>query len=201
MTRATAREWPGEETFAGRIVHPAVLAGGPRLARQEGRGDRQRRDGRDPGARAGREAAQVTMVQRSPSYIVSRPSVDFIAEWLKRWLPLTRRLRADAVEERAADRSSSIAGAAAAGAGRGQADRSSPRPTSAHGSTASRFLAGLQALGPAPVPGAGRRPVRRDPRGQGVGRHRGDRALHPGRAPAGDRRRASTRTSSSPRPG
>jgi len=29
----------------------------------------------------------VTMVQRSPSYIVSRPSVDFIAEWLKRRLP------------------------------------------------------------------------------------------------------------------
>jgi monooxygenase len=79
--------WPGEENFAGLIVHPqswpkdldwhakkvAVIGSGatavtlvPELARQ---------------------AAAVTMVQRSPSYIVSRPSVDFIAEWLKRWLP------------------------------------------------------------------------------------------------------------------
>lgn len=79
--------WPGEETFDGPIVHPqswpedlayagkrvAVIGSGatavtlvPELARQ---------------------AAQVTMVQRSPSYIVSRPSIDFIAEWLKRWLP------------------------------------------------------------------------------------------------------------------
>ena len=79
--------WPGEEDFAGPIIHPqfwpkdldyagkrvAVIGSGatavtlvPELAKQ---------------------AAQVTMVQRSPSYIVSRPTVDFIAEWLKRWLP------------------------------------------------------------------------------------------------------------------
>ena len=79
--------WPGEETFNGPIIHPqawpedldwagktvAVIGSGatavtlvPEMARK---------------------AAQVTMVQRSPSYIVSRPSVDFIAEWLKRWLP------------------------------------------------------------------------------------------------------------------
>ena len=32
-------------------------------------------------------AAHVTMLQRSPSYVVERPSVDAIAEWLKRWLP------------------------------------------------------------------------------------------------------------------
>jgi monooxygenase len=79
--------WADEEAFAGPIIHPqfwpeemdysgknvAVIGSGatavtlvPELART---------------------AAQVTMVQRSPSYIVSRPSVDFIAEWLKRWLP------------------------------------------------------------------------------------------------------------------
>ncbi len=79
--------WPGEEDFAGPIIHPqfwpkdldyagkrvAVIGSGatavtlvPELAKQ---------------------AAQVTMIQRSPSYIVSRPAVDFIAEWLKRWLP------------------------------------------------------------------------------------------------------------------
>ena len=36
-----------------------------------------------------KQAAHVTMVQRSPSYIVSRPAVDLIAEWLKGWLPAT----------------------------------------------------------------------------------------------------------------
>jgi monooxygenase len=80
-------DWPEEDSFAGPVVHPqfwpedlnwrdkkvAVIGSGatavtlvPELAR---------------------EAAHVTMVQRSPSYIVSRPSVDGIAEWLKRHLP------------------------------------------------------------------------------------------------------------------
>ena len=80
---------PGEESFAGPIVHPqswpedlnwrgkrvAVIGSGatavtlvPELAKA---------------------AAHVTMVQRSPSYIVSRPSVDVIAERLKRVLPPT----------------------------------------------------------------------------------------------------------------
>jgi monooxygenase len=78
--------WPGEGAFAGPIVHPqfwppdldfagkriAVIGSGatavtlvPALARA---------------------AAHVAMVQRTPSYIVSRPSVDAIAEWLKRRL-------------------------------------------------------------------------------------------------------------------
>ena len=78
--------WPGEHAFAGPIIHPqfwpedldysgkriAVIGSGatavtlvPELART---------------------AAHVTMVQRSPSYIVTRPSVDGIAEWLKRRL-------------------------------------------------------------------------------------------------------------------
>ena len=34
-------------------------------------------------------AAHVTMVQRSPSYIVSRPSRDGLADRLRRWLPLS----------------------------------------------------------------------------------------------------------------
>ena len=80
-------QWPGEGDFRGPIVHPqfwpetldcrgkkvAVIGSGatavtlvPELAR---------------------EAAHVTMVQRSPSYIVARPSVDGIAQWLKQWLP------------------------------------------------------------------------------------------------------------------
>ena len=80
--------WEGEETYAGTIVHPqfwpedldwrgksiAVIGSGatavtliPALAE---------------------EAAHVTMVQRSPSYVAARPSHDRIAAGLKRVLPL-----------------------------------------------------------------------------------------------------------------
>ncbi|OAN62779.1 flavin-containing monooxygenase [Sphingomonas sp. TDK1] len=77
----------GRETFHGRIVHPqfwtpdidyadkrvVVIGSGatavtlvPELARR---------------------AAHVTMLQRSPTYIVARPSQDGIANWLRRYLP------------------------------------------------------------------------------------------------------------------
>jgi monooxygenase len=79
--------FPGTEQFAGRIVHPqqwtedidyagkrvVVIGSGatavtlvPELARQ---------------------AAHVTMLQRSPTYVVSRPSEDALANRLRRWLP------------------------------------------------------------------------------------------------------------------
>ena len=79
----------GEEDFAGRIVHPqfwpedldwagkevVVIGSGatavtlvPEMAKR---------------------AAHVTMLQRSPSFVVSRPSVDGLAERLKRVLPAT----------------------------------------------------------------------------------------------------------------
>jgi cation diffusion facilitator CzcD-associated flavoprotein CzcO len=82
-------DFPGEEDFAGTIVHPqfwpedldwtgkkvVVIGSGatavtlvPEMAKT---------------------AARVTMLQRSPSYVVSRPSVDGIAERLKRVLPAT----------------------------------------------------------------------------------------------------------------
>jgi cyclohexanone monooxygenase len=79
--------WLGEETFKGPIVHPQAWP-----SDLDWRGKKVAVIG--SGATAvtlvpemAREAAGVTMVQRSPSYIVSRPSVDGIAEWLKRWLP------------------------------------------------------------------------------------------------------------------
>lgn len=80
-------EWPGVERFAGRVVHPqqwpqdldysgkrvVVIGSGatavtlvPAMAEQ---------------------AAHVTMLQRSPTYIVARPSEDAIANWLRRRLP------------------------------------------------------------------------------------------------------------------
>ncbi|NLS27144.1 FAD-containing monooxygenase EthA [Sphingomonas sp. S2M10] len=80
-------DFPGRANFQGRIVHPqfwtpdinhagkrvVVIGSGatavtlvPELARQ---------------------AAHVTMLQRSPTYIVARPSQDGIANWLRRHLP------------------------------------------------------------------------------------------------------------------
>ena len=80
-------EFPGIERFAGKIVHPqfwpedldyagkrvAVIGSGatavtivPEMAK---------------------EAAHVTMVQRSPTYIVARPAEDVIANWLRKRLP------------------------------------------------------------------------------------------------------------------
>jgi len=79
--------WPGEEEFRGPIVHPQdwpedLDAAGKRIAVI------------GSGATAvtlvpalAREAAHVTMVQRSPSYIVSRPSRDAIARLAQRLLP------------------------------------------------------------------------------------------------------------------
>jgi monooxygenase len=79
--------FPGAERFSGRIVHPqswpedldyagkrvVVIGSGatavtlvPAMAAQ---------------------AAHVTMLQRSPTYVVPLPGEDRIANWLKRWLP------------------------------------------------------------------------------------------------------------------
>lgn len=82
-------EWPGEEAFRGDIVHPQFWPEDIELA-----GKRVVVIG--SGATAvtlvpalAQRAAHVTMLQRSPSYIVSRPSKDPIAHWLHRRLPRT----------------------------------------------------------------------------------------------------------------
>src|SRR5207344_1982929 len=79
--------WPGEGEFQGRIVHPQAWpedldVSGKRIAVI------------GSGATAvtlvpalAQTAANVTLVQRSPSYIVSRPARDGVAGRLQRWLP------------------------------------------------------------------------------------------------------------------
>lgn len=85
--RGHAPAFEGQESFAGRIAHPQfwpqdldyagkkviVIGSGatavtlvPSMARQ---------------------AAHVTMLQRSPTYVVSRPAEDGLANWLRRHLP------------------------------------------------------------------------------------------------------------------
>jgi monooxygenase len=80
-------EWPGEKSYKGRFVHPqfwpedldytdkriVVIGSGATAVTLVP-------------ALAGK-AAHVTMLQRSPSWIVARPSEDGLARWLQRRLP------------------------------------------------------------------------------------------------------------------
>ena len=90
-------EFEGRETSPADRA-PAAVARGPRLHRQEGGRDRQRRDGGDADPGDGRKAAHVTMLQRSPSYVMTCRGKDPIANTLRRVLPdsvayaLTRRM-------------------------------------------------------------------------------------------------------------
>src|SRR5262245_17857668 len=80
-------EFPGIGRFAGRIVHPQKWTEDIAYA-----GKRVIVIG--SGATAvtlvpemAKSAAHVTMLQRSPTWIVARPSEDPFAKWLRRWLP------------------------------------------------------------------------------------------------------------------
>ncbi|HYE52229.1 MAG TPA: NAD(P)/FAD-dependent oxidoreductase [Azospirillaceae bacterium] len=79
--------WPDMERFGGRVVHPQHWPDGLDYA-----GKRVVVIG--SGATAvtlvpamAETAGHVTMLQRSPTYVVSRPAVDGIAAWLQRTLP------------------------------------------------------------------------------------------------------------------
>uniref|UniRef100_UPI0035CABD61 flavin-containing monooxygenase n=1 Tax=uncultured Sphingomonas sp. TaxID=158754 RepID=UPI0035CABD61 len=85
--RAHAPEWAGSEHFAGRIVHPQFW---PDDLDYAGR----RIVVIGSGATAvtlvpamAETAAHVTMLQRSPTYVVSRPAEDAAANWLRAKLP------------------------------------------------------------------------------------------------------------------
>jgi monooxygenase len=79
--------WPGMDRYSGRIVHPQQW---PEDLDYQGK----RIIVIGSGATAvtlvpalAQFARHVTMLQRSPTYIVARPSVDAIANWLRRRLP------------------------------------------------------------------------------------------------------------------
>lgn len=81
-------EFPNEEAFNGQIVHPQFWP-----EQLDCRGKRMVVIG--SGATAvtlvpalAEQGADVTMLQRSPSYVASRPLVDGIAQNLQKWLPL-----------------------------------------------------------------------------------------------------------------
>ncbi len=85
--------WPAMDQYQGRIVHPQSW---PLDLDYEGK----RVVVIGSGATAvtlvpvlASSAAHVTMLQRSPSYIVARPSVDVAADWIRCFLPITFALR------------------------------------------------------------------------------------------------------------
>jgi monooxygenase len=85
--RGHAPGFAGTEEFAGRIVHPQFWS-----EDIDYRGKRVVVIG--SGATAvtlvpelAKQAAHVTMLQRSPTYIVARPSKDAVANWLRKRLP------------------------------------------------------------------------------------------------------------------
>ena len=85
--------WPGMDRYQGRIVHPQSW---PEDLDYEGK----RIVVIGSGATAvtlvpalAQAAAHVTMLQRSPTYIVARPSDDAAADWIRRLLPVRLALR------------------------------------------------------------------------------------------------------------
>lgn len=81
-------DFPNESAFAGQIIHPQFWP-----EELDCRGKRVVVIG--SGATAvtlvpalAEQGAEVTMLQRSPSYVVSRPLVDGVAQGLQKWLPL-----------------------------------------------------------------------------------------------------------------
>ncbi|MFZ2652106.1 MAG: NAD(P)/FAD-dependent oxidoreductase, partial [Burkholderiaceae bacterium] len=86
-------QFPGQESFGGRIVHPQHWPEDLDVA-----GRRVLVIG--SGATAvtlvpalARNAAHVTMLQRSPTWMVARPSVDPVEKWLRARLPLRAALK------------------------------------------------------------------------------------------------------------
>jgi monooxygenase len=80
-------EWPGLEQFAGRLVHPQHW---PEELDYAGKGVVVIGSGATAVTLVpalAERAAHVTMLQRSPTYIVAQPAEDRVANWLRRRLP------------------------------------------------------------------------------------------------------------------
>ena len=79
---------PDTDDFQGRLVHPQFWPDDLDVAGKDGGRRRLGRDGDDarPGARRD-SARHVTMLQRSPTYVVARPDVDKLANRLRKVLP------------------------------------------------------------------------------------------------------------------
>ena len=83
-------EFPGIEDFAGDVVHPQFWPESLDYTGKRVVGDRQRRDGDQPDPDAGaRRPRHVTMLQRSPTYMMSMPRINPMLTVIRKVLPLT----------------------------------------------------------------------------------------------------------------
>ena len=155
-------EFAGRENFAGRIVHPQKWPEDLDYA-----GKRVVVIG--SGATAvtlvpemAKTAGHVTMLQRSPTYVVSRPAQDALANKLRAQSAGETRLSSDPLAQRAVR--DVFLPALQAQARARQATDPRRRADGARSGLRHRdpFHAALQSLGSAAVPGARRRPVQRD---------------------------------------
>ncbi len=178
-TQGFTPEFPGRDRFAGQIVHPqhwpedldyagkrvVVIGSGATAVTLVP-------------AMAG-TAAHVTMLQRSPTYIMPVPSKDAIANTAKRLLGDERGYALAAAQEH---RSNSVRSTSSArrfpGRGRKLIRQLNAKQLPEGYPRRRALQPALQPVGPAAVRGARRRPVQGDPRRQGLGRHRPDRDLH-----------------------
>ena len=148
-------EFPDIDRFQGRVVHPQAWPEDLDYA-----GKRVVIIG--SGATAvtlvpamAKTAGHVTMLQRSPTYIVSHPEQDAIANWLRRVLPATLGLQAQPLEER---RLHDVYLPALAALSEFREDRLRQEGARGVGSRLRRrhaLHAALQSLGAAALPGSG----------------------------------------------
>ena len=125
-----------------------------------------------------KDVAHIVMLQRSPTYVVSRPDTDVIANALRKVLPEPLGLRDHALEERRAAAVPLSPHAHASRPGQAEAPRHGAQGARAGLRRRDPLHAQLQSVGPAPLPGAEQRSLRGDPLRQGVDRHRPHRPLH-----------------------
>ena len=99
-TQGYLPEFPDLERFEGKIVHPQYWPEDLDYARQEGRGDRQRRDRGDARAGDGRPGRARDDAPALADLHLSIPSEDAIANGLRRAARRPARVRDHALEER-----------------------------------------------------------------------------------------------------
>ncbi len=182
-------EFPGIDDFEGQIVHPqqwpddldyagkrvvVIGSGATAMTLVPAMAD---------------DAEHVTMLQRSPTYVVAAPGRGRDRQRAAQGAARTTRLQDRAQEERHA-RPVLLRQDAQARPRRSRSKLLRHRPAKALGDemVEQHFTPDLQPVGPAAVPDPGRRPLRRDQRRQGVGRDRPHRHDHRDRHPARVRR-------------
>ena len=170
-------EWPGVERFRGTIVHPqkwpedldytgkrivVIGSGATAVTLVPAMAER---------------AAHVTMLQRSPSYVVSRPAEDKIANFLRRVLP-------DRAAYMLARWKNVLSGSFFYNLARKRPElfkwmvARGVRNQLGERIRLKAFHSSLQPVGPTPVPRPGRGPLSHDTRGAGFGGDRSHRHLH-----------------------